>query len=1111
MANFAELVLRARTEGLRQGERALRDTTREARRTERATDDMSRGFDRAGRSSGGMSANMKKAAIAVAAVSAAIAGLGTAIRVIREFETSMSRLGAVSRATATELNNMRNVARNLGATTEFSATQAADGLNFLAMAGFSASESMAAIPAVLDLATASGLGLADAADIASNIMSGFGIEAKNAADVADILAAASSRANTDVSQLGQAMATVAPIAKALDMRLEDTAAAIGVLSDAGIQGERAGTALRGVLASLAGPTADASKVFNNLGLTIADIDPAVNSLSVIMQRLGDAGLSTADAMTVFGREAASGALVLIDGAKRVGEFGDELSRVDGAASDMADTMRDNLGGDIDGLQSAVAGLIISLGDAGLTAVLRGVISVVTTVVRVVGYFVDIIGGLGGAVASVTKELMGFGVSALNTQRAIDNITLAIGDEVKALGVLSGELIPGTRLSYDAAEAKLAETRAIYSKIEAARQEALQETMRSEAYRESQREIDRLQQALERIVRFQQDAADDPDSLLAQMPEQAQRAAEQVAGIQDALIAAVEKQNALVAASSALSPEIVAAQNAIDLLEAGIAESAGEMVIVGGKTAEATTLTERLAMIAGQVSFERAATDAENLAKWLGISVSAALQLTNITPMMADEDAAMGVSVMPTGQQREANRRAVESYRSEVEKLTGSTSRAGGASRAARDEFEALRRSLDPDYANLVKYNEATKLLNAALAEGKVTQAEYNKLLAAAKDQFGQAEKSVKSLSSKLRGELKSAVGDVKDAWSDFVDRGFKDFKGFANSVVDIFKQMLLKMIAMAAKNKIMVSLGLGGGGGLASAGASLLGGAGGILGGVGGLAGLGSAFLGGASFLGSGIASGFAAGGIGGAISGGASALATAASGATLGLGGAAAALGAVAGPALALYAAVKFFGKTTKTLDTGIRVAVDGMDVLAESFKKTQTSRFFGLSKKNRTTTTAAPGIAGAVADIQGSVVEAARVLGVGSSVFDQFSYDFKLSLKGLSADERTRKVNEELQKLGDNFAMLVPGMQSANEVIAKAAEISARVRALTDTSGLFATRAEAIFAAASTGQKSPEVESVELLREVVRAIREGDINNARLTAQLVAIETRRELEPTA
>lgn len=356
-----------------------------------ASDRAADGADHVERRSGALGVALRRLAGIAGIVTGVIATVfsGRAIiSGISTFETSMSRVAAITRATDGDLQLLRQTAQDLGRTTEFSAAQAADGLTFLGMAGFTASESIAAIPAVLDLATASGMGLAEAADTASNIMSGFGIAAGNAASVADVLAAAASKANTNVAQLGQAMSTVAPISAALGIGLEDTAAAIGVLADAGIQGERAGTALRSVMAALAGPTTQAQEALAAYGLTAADVDPATRSLADVMATLAGAGISTADAMTIFGREAASGALVLTGASGRLRDFGNELHNVDGAASDMATTMRDNLGGDIQGLQSALAGLILALGEAGLTGILRSSVQGLTDLVRVIADSVE---------------------------------------------------------------------------------------------------------------------------------------------------------------------------------------------------------------------------------------------------------------------------------------------------------------------------------------------------------------------------------------------------------------------------------------------------------------------------------------------------------------------------------------------------------------------------------------------------------------------------------------------------------------------------------------------------------------------------------------------------
>ncbi len=425
--DIAELGFRARTDDLARGRAELDRFAATGERTGR----------RVGRSAKVTERAMSNMGRSIGAAAAAFIGFFASREVIRgisEFETSMSSVGAVTRASAADLAAMRDLARDMGATTEFSATQAANGLRFLGMAGFSATESINTLPNVLNLATASGLELAQAADTASNIMSAFSINALGSAKVSDVLAAASSRANTTVGQLGAAMSTVGPVAAALDISLSDTAAAIGVMSDAGIQGERAGTALRGVLASLTGPTDQARDALARYGLTAADVNPATDDLADIMDRLGSVGLSTADAMTIFGREAASGALVLAGASDRLREFSGELTQADGEARRMADTMRDNLGGDIAGLVSAMSGLILTMGEAGLTNALRGATQGVTDLVRGVSGGLEAIGDLTGYVIAAAGAL------AITYTPAIYGAVTATLGLVTSLVTLRGVLI-----------------------------------------------------------------------------------------------------------------------------------------------------------------------------------------------------------------------------------------------------------------------------------------------------------------------------------------------------------------------------------------------------------------------------------------------------------------------------------------------------------------------------------------------------------------------------------------------------------------------------------------------------------------------------------------------
>lgn len=384
MVDVATLGLAVRSDGVPVATKRLRELEGQSVRNEGAAARLNK--------------SLKGMAAEFAAVTAATFGMQAIVSTLAGFEKSMAAVAAITRATDAELAALRDTAKQLGATTEFTASQAADALKFLGMAGWSASQSMAAIPAVLDLATAAQMDLARAADISSNIMSAFGLSAGQASQAADILAAASSRANTDVAQLGDGMKYVGPIASALGISMSDTAAAMGVLSDAGLQGSMAGTGLRQVLSSLANTTPQATKALQALGLDVAKLNPATTSIVDIIGQLKDAGLDAATALTVFGDRGAPAVLALIEGATKLGTLTDELKNVDGEAKRMAETMRNQLQGDLNGLMSALEGLIIQMGESGLTAVISNVVQTLTAFAR----------ALTGTIASISQVVGAFG-------------------------------------------------------------------------------------------------------------------------------------------------------------------------------------------------------------------------------------------------------------------------------------------------------------------------------------------------------------------------------------------------------------------------------------------------------------------------------------------------------------------------------------------------------------------------------------------------------------------------------------------------------------------------------------------------------------------------------
>lgn len=309
---------------------------------------------------------------AVATAGALIVG-GLGIRdtmtTFMDFEQGLSSVQAVSRATAEEMAVLKDEAKRLGAETEWSAVQVTEAETLLAQAGFSVQETVGALPGLLSLASAGGLELADATDIAAGTLRAFGLEAEQAAHVADVLAVASSATNSDVSGLGEAMKYVGPAAKAMGVDVEQATAALGLLANANIKGSQAGTTMRAALTRLAKPSKQAADMMQQLGFNAFDSSGKMLPLHEVIANLekSTAGLTDqqkANAMaTIFGQEAMSGMLALVEqGPDALKELTNSLYDSEGAAKEMADTRLDNLAGQITILKSAVEGMKIELGE-----------------------------------------------------------------------------------------------------------------------------------------------------------------------------------------------------------------------------------------------------------------------------------------------------------------------------------------------------------------------------------------------------------------------------------------------------------------------------------------------------------------------------------------------------------------------------------------------------------------------------------------------------------------------------------------------------------------------------------------------------------------------------
>lgn len=293
----------------------------------------------------------------VAGATTALSGLATAaVKIGMDFEAQMSRVKAISGATADEFEKLNELAIQLGADTAFSAKEAAEGMENLASAGFTVNEIIDAMPGMLDLAASSGEDLATSSDIAASTLRGFGLAASEAGHVADVLAKNAADTNAAVYDTGEAMKYVAPVASSLGISLEEVTAAIGLMANAGIQGSQAGTTLRASLTRLTKPTDNMIAAMEKVGFNAFDAEGKMKGLSAMISEL-KAGMegwtdeAKSNALTtIFGTEALSGMMALINaGPEEIDRLTESYINSDGAAQQMAKTMQDNLKGNVEAL------------------------------------------------------------------------------------------------------------------------------------------------------------------------------------------------------------------------------------------------------------------------------------------------------------------------------------------------------------------------------------------------------------------------------------------------------------------------------------------------------------------------------------------------------------------------------------------------------------------------------------------------------------------------------------------------------------------------------------------------------------------------------------------
>lgn len=304
------------------------------------------------------------------AITAPVLGVGAAaLKAGRSFTDEMNTVQAVSGATGKDFEKLTALARKMGAETKFSASESAEALKYMGMAGWDTQQMTAGLEPVLNLAVAAGTDLATTSDIVTDALTAFGMKAEDTAHFTDVLAQASNSANTDVVGLGEAFQYVAPVAGSLGYSVEDVSLALGTMANAGIKGAKAGRALSTSIMRLGSPTKEMSGALSQLGVSLTDSEGKMLPLRTVLEQLRGSfkGLTEeqqlAYASTIFGKDAASSMLPILNASQSEWDkLAGSIDNAEGATKRMRDIMEDSLGGDFDKLKSAAEGALLDIFD-----------------------------------------------------------------------------------------------------------------------------------------------------------------------------------------------------------------------------------------------------------------------------------------------------------------------------------------------------------------------------------------------------------------------------------------------------------------------------------------------------------------------------------------------------------------------------------------------------------------------------------------------------------------------------------------------------------------------------------------------------------------------------
>lgn len=977
----------------------LREIKGESAKTEKATKGVADGFDKAGDSaakakgkikgtSSAMTAAQKSAkaaakAIGVLALSyASFQTAAVAVRQAREFNAALAETSTLIEGTPAQMEALSGSARDLASAFGGTATAQVQAFYQAISAGAGSIEDASILlESANKLAIGGVTGVETAVDALTTAMNAYAASGLTAADASDALFVGIKAGKTTAAELSAALGNIVPIASSVGVSFDEVVAATAALTTQGQSTSVAVTGLRGVLAGILKPTSEAVKLSDRLGLSFNTQALQAQGLSGFLDSVITAtGGSQEQMAQLFGSVEALNAVLAFAGgagdafADTLGDMGSKAGATDEAYEKMASSLDQRWSRAV----AAGSDVLLGLGNILLTVV-------VPVLETAAGFAVGLSNAFEALVSPIGNVFGALGQSGqaedgqLALQAAIDNTSIAIGDQVNASNFLKVALSDGNIITLEAATVQLELAKARREDIRALEEQRIAQALQGEAYQQILADLQTARDAFRSVRLVDTEQLEDAEQHIADM------IARQQEFIED-----VKKGSVLREEESDLLRQI----------EANIAELERQQRILSGETEYTVELTDRLGASVANISYGKAIAGAQALAEKMNISLHAAMQMMGL--LGAAQQAANDVVVFDPRDSRydkaQADQAAhLERIKKTMAEIQSETAKAAKGFKAAGSAGSSAGKRASGGMS------EAQKATEAATKEAERLAEQYER---------------------GFTGPIESAV----DSTLDYMLNGFKGgFKG----LWDIAKSTLIDIAKFYLGNPIKLALGIGGIGlpGAAGAGVQniLTGGAGG--GGL--LSGLASNLLGGLGGWIEGVTTGIQGILTGGGLGSSFANLGGLLSGSVSGAGAIGAALPAVG----VVIAAISFFKKKTTLLDTGLKLTADAIESIVEEFDEIETKRFWGLSKKVSKNYRAAESdtadpILEAIEQIRESALGLGEILGLTADNFASFKAEVEFSTKGISQEEAEERLGYALNDIADALAGAALGWFDVNLV---------------------------------------------------------------------------------